>query len=208
MLRGNILSGAPFRVAMLCLFVFTLILLTIGSLVYSRAHTSMVRELEEQIREETILLQEIFDRGGQSALVGVLSQLEQPVIAEQRIAGLFDSQGKRLAGNAPIAPDFVGWRTTTLTATTPGASGQYHLFTAKLETSTLVVGRSTQFINAVLKQLLYDFAWAGALGALASLYSMRCPGVICKSGCRLMQAMTRLTGYHGRSMPTWSSCPH
>jgi signal transduction histidine kinase len=53
--------------------------------------------------------------------------------------------------------------------TAPGASDQYHLFTARLETSTLVVGRSTQFITATLKQLLYDFAFAGVLGALASL---------------------------------------
>jgi len=169
MLRGNVLSGAPFRVAILCLFIFILILLVMGSLLYARTQSSMFRELEAQIRGETILLQQVFDEGGKAALIDVITQLEEPVIAEQRIAGLFDSEGKRLAGNAPMAPDFVGWRTRTLTVTAPGASDQYHLFTARLETSTLVVGRSTQFITATLKQLLYDFAFAGVLGALASL---------------------------------------
>jgi len=169
MLRANVLAGAPFRVAMLCLVVFIAILLTIAVGVYQLMSSSMYAELEDQISEETILLHEIYDGGGQGALIAVLSQLEQPVIAEQRIAGLFDSRGNRLAGNISAAPGFVGWQTSTVNMIAPVGRDRFHLFTAHLEKSTLVVGRSTHFIETVLQRLIKYFTIAGVLGALTSL---------------------------------------
>ncbi len=169
MFRGNVLSGAPFRVTLLCLLVFSAILLTIAVSIYQLMSSSMYAELEDQIREETILLHEIYDSDGQGALIAVLSQLEQPVIAEQRIAGLFDSRGNRLAGNIPTAPGFVGWQTTTMNLIAPVGRDRFHLITTQLEKSTLVVGRSTRSIETVLQRLIKYFTIAGLLGALTSL---------------------------------------
>jgi signal transduction histidine kinase len=166
---SNILSGAPFRAAILCMGIFIGILAITGYLLYRLIDTSMYGELEEQIREESILLHEVYERGGQSALVSVIAQLGKPVIAGERIAGLFDERGNKLAGNMQIAPAFVGWQTQTLELVAPRGSGSFHFFAVKLATSTLVVGRSTRFIDAVLKQLLYNFALAGLVVMLATL---------------------------------------
>jgi len=169
MLHGNILSGAPFRAAIFLVGIFIAILVMMGVVLYNLTESSLYHELEQQIREETILFNQVYNRGGQKALVGVLNQLERPVIAGERIAGLFDSQGNRLAGNVPTAPDFVGWKTLTLGVQAAADGGNFHLFTAKLETTTLVVGRSTGFIEAVMRQFLIDCALAGLVVVLSSL---------------------------------------
>lgn len=177
MLRGNILSGTPFRTAILCLAIFIVIQLMMGVVLYKLTETSLYHGLEAQISEEIILFNEIYENGGQHALIDALSQLEQPAIVGERIAGLFDRQGNKLAGNMPIAPSFVGWQTLKLDIQKSGqkshqkspGSDHFHLFSAKLTTSTLSVGRSTRLIDTVLKQFLVDFALAGLVVVLSSL---------------------------------------
>ncbi len=169
MLRGNILSGPPFRTAILCLGIFIVILMMMSVVLYHLTESALYRELEDQIGEETILFSGLYKSGGRNALVSALRQLERPEIAAERIAGLFDDQGNRLAGNIPTAPDLVGWQSLKMVLQGPGESANFHLFAARIETSTLVVGRSTRFIDAVLKQLLYDCAIAGLAVVLASL---------------------------------------
>jgi len=169
MLRGNILSGAPFRTAVLCLGIFIVILTMMSVVLYRLTESSLYRELEDQIGEETILFSQLYESGGRNALVSALSQLERPEIAAQRVVGLFDDLGNRLAGNIPTAPGFVGWQSSKLVLQGSRGSENFHIFSAKLETFTLVVGRSTRFIDAVLKQLLYDCAIAGLAVVLASL---------------------------------------
>lgn len=169
MLRGNILSGAPFRTAMLCLGIFIVILAMMSVVLYRMTELALYRELEDQIGEETILFSELYKSGGQNTLVSALRQLERPAIAAERIAGLFDDHGNRLAGNMQSAPDLVGWQSSKLVLWGSGESGNFHLFATRLDRFTLVVGRSTRFIDAVLKQLLYDCAIAGFAVVLASL---------------------------------------
>lgn len=115
------------------------------------------------------IFSKLYESGGQYALVSALNQMERPVISAERIAGLFDEEGNKLAGNMPIAPDLVDWRSLKVELQTPGGSGNFHLFATRLETSTLVVGRSTRSIDAVLRQLLYDRAIAGLAVVIASL---------------------------------------
>ena len=169
MLRGNILSGAPFRAAILFVGIFIVILTMTSAVLYRLTEFSLYRELEDQIDEETVLFSELYKRGGQGALVSALRQFERPVIAQERIAGLFDAQGNKLAGNIPSAPDLVGWQSLTIALQRPGGGGNFHAVAVRLEASTLVVGRNTGFIDAVLKRLVYDFAIAGLVVVLASL---------------------------------------
>jgi signal transduction histidine kinase len=127
----------------------------------------MYDDLAYQITEELLLFQQIEQEGGKQALVAAIAQLDSPAAGSYRLLGLFDANGINLAGTTQIAPDFVGWKTVTLNALLPDKSGEYYSHVLPLKSSTLIIGRSTQFIKSVLHKL-QRYMFIAGLAVLAS----------------------------------------
>ncbi len=149
----NVLSGAAFKTALWSLLAFLLTLFLTGFAVYRMVETAMYNELAEQVVEEIVLFEQIEQEGGTEALISAIASLEPPAADYYRLLGLFDPEGKNLAGNQQIAPDFVGWKSVTLNALLPARSGEYYSHVMPLKNSRLVIGRSTKFITSILQRL-------------------------------------------------------
>lgn len=128
MRRGNVLAGSAFLSAIASLAVFIAVLLLLGGAIYTIMSNSMIRDVDASIADEVELFLEIYARGGQDELVQTISQFETPAAAGIRAAGLFDRQGKHLAGNIAEAPDFELWTTRTFDNLLPKPVGTYRLY--------------------------------------------------------------------------------
>ena len=77
MVRNSIISGAAFRSAAVSLIFFLIALILVGFAIYHIIKTAMMQELEWQIKEEVILFREIYQQGGQAALIESVKTLEK-----------------------------------------------------------------------------------------------------------------------------------
>lgn len=171
--RGNILSGAAFTTALASALVFMAVLTVTGIAAYSYIQNAMIAQIEEQVRAEELLLADIFRDEGERGLVEAIAQLDAPIATPEHAIGVFDTAGRRLAGNISLAPSFVGWSRESLTVTvqrlgTP-RTASYHIHASRLGRSTLVVGRSLAVVNQTLRALFRVFALAGFVVVLAML---------------------------------------
>ena len=166
MALASVLSGAPFRTALLALAVFVPALALIGATLHHSLGEAMLGELETEVLAELVLLRDIAERGGNAALVDAVRRMEQSGASAPRLTGLFDSTGTRLAGDLDIAPSFLGWRTLGFehrVASADGDTGVYRTRVERWRRSTLVVGRSTRLIERAQDALVRDLLVAGAL---------------------------------------------
>ena len=163
------LAGAPFRTAVAASLVFVAVLGATGAVVHDRLRATMYGELEEQMIEEIVLLRDIYERGGQAALVRAVADTARPVVVESGSTALFGEAGARLAGGLSVAPDFVGWRSRGVVRPATGLAVDYRLRAERWTDTTLVVGRDTRVIDAALDALVDYLLLAGALVLAATL---------------------------------------
>ncbi|MEO8224166.1 MAG: HAMP domain-containing sensor histidine kinase [Gammaproteobacteria bacterium] len=169
MLPANVFSGGAFRSALLFVLAFLVVQVVTGVALYYTASSALYDQLEGQISEEALLFQQIYARGGRAALADAVGKLESPALAGDRAVGLFDQQGLRIAGNLDLAPDYLGWRTTTFDRLLPHPHGEYRLYATSLDAGTVVVGRNTRFIQAAVDRLLFSLVLAGLAVTVTSL---------------------------------------
>jgi len=173
MRRGNILSGGAFTAALLSLGAFMAVLLALGAILYIVLSGAMERDVDNQLLEEEQLFLQIYDRYGQQALVDAIGQMETPAVAGRRVAGLFDADGRRLAGNLDTLPLSEGWMTLEFNQLLPRPNGLYRLHassTTPLDgAATLVVGYNIRVLQRTEWQLLYSLLLAGAAVTIASI---------------------------------------
>jgi hypothetical protein len=150
---SNVLAGAAFKTALWSLLAFLLTLFATGYAVYQLVESAMYKELAGQMTEELLLFQKIENESGKQGIIDTITELDSPAASPHRVLGLFDANGNNLAGNKQIAPDFVGWKSVTVNALLPDKSGEYYSHVMPLDTTVLVIGRSTDFITAVLQRL-------------------------------------------------------
>lgn len=184
--RARVTSGAAFKTAVrgTLILVVIFILASISMFVYLRHE--MIGMLEQQIAEDQIVLAQVYKEGGQEALVEVIDNLRHPLQVRQQIAGLFDANGQKMAGNIDLAPDLVGWTSTTLavaSAFVPDGLvvGNYHVNRSSIDQFTLVVGRDLSLVEVQERRMLTALVLMGVtisaaflmLGYRASLLSLR-----------------------------------
>ena len=169
MLPNNIISGAAFRSAAVSLIFYLLALLLVGFAIYHITKTAMMQELEWQITEEVVLFQEIYQQGGQTALIESIKNLEKQQTPIPRLIGLFNDKSAKLAGNTGLAPDFLGWKTSKYEIEIGKPAIKYHAFTQTIDSSTIVVGRHMKLIDSVLKALFWVLISAGIIVCICSL---------------------------------------
>ena len=167
--QNNIISGAAFRSAAVSLIFYLIILILVGFTIYQITKAAMMQELESQITSEVVLFQEIYQQGGQSALVESIKSLEKQKSPMPRLIGLFDDKSAKLAGNTGLAPDFLGWKTRKFELEIGKPAVKYHAFTQTIDSSTIVVGRHMKLIDSVLKALFWVLISAGVLVCICSL---------------------------------------
>lgn len=124
-----------------------------GVLAYFTVSRAMYAELERQLIEEILLFDEVYQSGGQAALVAAVRKLESPEIIGRRYVALVDSNGVKLAGNLNVAPAYLNLTrqievVPTREGDTVAASGK------KFATVQLVVGRDTKLIDVTLRTLV------------------------------------------------------
>lgn len=169
MLNVKILSGTAFKTALISIVVFLVILSAVGFGLYNVVKNAMYQELESQISEEIILFQDIANRGGQDALVAAIADLKAPLSNANAVVGLFGKDGIKLVGNADFAPDFVGWQSKNLDNLRSNPVGNFRLNAVPIDVGTIVVGRSTGFIDKILQTMISTLIMAFIIVATARI---------------------------------------
>lgn len=168
--QGSVTSGAAFKTALRGTLAFLVVLAVSGAVAYFYLHREMLRSLQEQIVEDQILLTQIYRDSGPDGLVEAINALRRPLGTHPASIALFSHDGRRIAGNVDLAPDFVGWSQATLNlAATRGRASDYYLHVASLDRFTLLVGRSLDQIEFQETRILAAFLIMGAVVAAAFL---------------------------------------
>ena len=165
----KVLSGAAFKAALFALTVFCLILILAGSALYQIVDTYQYNELESQMTEEVVLFRQIYEREGRAGLIKTMRLLDKSTPSVQHKLGLFGENNERLAGSLNVAPDFLGFTKITIEQRPGGKSGSFYLHAAKIDKTTIIVGRSLHAVTAVIKALLYGLFATGLAVATVTL---------------------------------------
>lgn len=183
--RANITSGAAFKTALRGTAVLVTVLVLSGVIAFFYLRREMIADLEDQIVEDQIVLAQIYQHGGVTELIDAINTLRHPLPTKLRALGLFDAEGKVLAGNIDLAPDVVGWSQVQLSiiqeSPVAAVTGTYHVNRTTLDRFTLVVGRNLEAAEAKEDRLLFALSMMGLvvgaafliLGYGASLSSLR-----------------------------------
>jgi signal transduction histidine kinase len=151
---ADVLAGSAFKAAVRAVIIMAVAFAAAGALAYYRVSHAMYTELERQLVEEILLFDEVYQAGGQAALVAAVHKLESPEIIGKRYVALVDANGVRLAGNLDVAPAYLNLTrkievVPTREGDTVATSGK------KYATVQLVVGRTTKLIDITLRTLIY-----------------------------------------------------
>ena len=184
--RASVTSGAAFKTAVRGTMILVAIFVLASIAAYFYVQREMLGVLENQIAEDQIVLAQIYQEGGVTGLVEVIDSLRHPLGMKFRVVGLFDANGQKLAGDLDLAPDLVGWSSTSLSVDAAGvpdggAAVNYHVNRSTMDSFTLVVGRDQSLVEVQLRRMLTALVLMGVaisaaflwLGYRASLYSLR-----------------------------------
>ena len=184
--RASVTSGAAFKTAVRGTMILAAIFVLACIAAYFYVQREMLGVLENQIAEDQIVLAQIYQEGGVTGLVEVIDSLRHPLGMKFLVIGLFDANGQKLAGNLDLAPDLVGWSSTSLTVAAAGvpdggAAVNYHVNRSTMDSFTLVVGRDQSLVEVQLRRMLTALVLMGVaisaafllLGYRASLHSLR-----------------------------------
>jgi signal transduction histidine kinase len=152
--RADILAGSAFKAAVRAVIIMAVAFAAAGALAYYTVSHAMYSELERQLVEEILLFDEVYQTGGQAALVAAVRKLESPEILGKRYVALVDKNGVKLVGNLNVAPAFLNLTrkievVPTREGDTVATSGK------KFDTVQLIVGRDTKLIDITLRTLVY-----------------------------------------------------
>ena len=128
----RLVGSAAYRIAFASTLAFSLAVLGVGALVYVSVQTAFARQLDQTIQEaRAALLDEGFE--GLSGLTEAINQ-RQSAPGNALAYAVFDSAGRRVAGNLDTAMPAPGWTTIVFRDPDEGADP------ARAETTTLPRG--------------------------------------------------------------------
>jgi signal transduction histidine kinase len=168
--RADILAGSAFKAAVRAVIIMAVAFAAAGMLAYYTVSHAMYSELERQLVEEILLFDEVYQTGGQAALVAAVRKLESPEILGKRYVALVDKNGVKLVGNLNVAPAFLNLTrkievVPTREGDTVATSGK------KFDTVQLIVGRDTKLIDITLRTLVYVLLAAFLLILIGVLFA-------------------------------------
>ncbi len=153
---------------MLAGLLFTTVLLAVGFSTYHLVRSSLLDQLEVQLVEELTLFRGTHDKGGLALLIDAMRQFEEPAIAGQRLAGVFDENGAKLAGNIEVGPNaLLSERQLAFIADAQGDMVIAH--SAAIERKMIVVGRNPEVLENTLCALVRGLVIAGLAALVGSL---------------------------------------
>lgn len=170
MRRADILAGSAFRAAVRAVIIIAVAFAAAGVLAYYTVSHAMYSELERQLVAEVLLFDEVYQTGGQAALVAAVRKLESPEILGKRYVALVDENGVKLVGNLNVAPALLNLTrkievVPTREGDTVATSGK------KFDTVQLIVGRDTKLIDVTLRTLVYVLVAAFLLILIGVLFA-------------------------------------
>ena len=119
--RGNILSGAAFTAVLQSAVVFLVMLITVGFLTSSYVERNMTDELREDIQTRWSLFAADYRDEGIEPLTELIDSATSFSAQGRRAIGLFNADGKSVAGNILARPEANGWQHGALDLV-PGAN--------------------------------------------------------------------------------------
>lgn len=167
---GDVTAGAPFKLALRILSVFLVAYVLASWALYQAVSMSLQTELVSQAESESLLLEEIYRRDGQSGLIKALRALDHPYRVPEHAVGVFNTDRLSLAGPISVVPDFVGVARRQMQTLTGGAiDGTFFLSVRQLDQMTLVVGRDTGPLDLAQTRLKSGLSGLGAALTLVIL---------------------------------------
>lgn len=161
---ANVLSGSAFRASLYAVAAVITALIVTGVAAYLYVQATLQAELTRQISAEEVMLRQIYDEGGLSALIDTINEVNNPATLSPRAIGLFDPGGTRLAGNLQVLPSPSTFPRLALTTTDPSAQqADYYLSASLIDNVTLVLGRDLSLITAAERTLILAFSVAGVV---------------------------------------------
>ncbi|PKO54216.1 MAG: hypothetical protein CVU28_08750, partial [Betaproteobacteria bacterium HGW-Betaproteobacteria-21] len=180
--QGSILSGGAFRAAFRATLFFAAFLCLAGFIAFFYVDREMTLALEDQIIADRQELLAIHENAGTLGLIAAMDATDGPIGSRLRVFGLFDAEGRRLAGNMVERPVALGWQTTELQLV-PSSNGaaRVYLSASPVDGMTLVVGRDIGLIALQERRMLGAMLAFGLvvgavfllIGYLVSLQSLR-----------------------------------
>ena len=170
MRHADVVAGSAFRMAVFAGLLFSLALLSVGISTYHLVRSALLEELEVQLVKELSLLRHTHEEGGPGALADAVGQLENPAIAGDRFAALYDGSGKKLAGNinADAAPNKLIARRTMIVVQN-AADERLFARSVIIENTKVVIGRNTHLLDETLAALMRALMAAGIAALAGSL---------------------------------------
>lgn len=172
--RDSIYAGAAFRAVLLAGMVFVAVLIGAGFAAYAYVQDTLIVEERRQITTELQLLGDVHRESGTAGLIVALDALGPSLSLTRRAAGLFRTDGTRLAGNITQDPGIRGFARAPvhlrLTGLEPApAAHPFFLGLSQVEGLRIVVGRSLETVHSVERRVMGGIVLFGAVVMLAAL---------------------------------------
>jgi len=185
--RADIRSGLAFKTSVRAVAIFILLLLVAGAILVTAVTNTLEGELRTQNEDQIVLLEQIYQTDGQNGLIRAVENLTRHPRPDEQTAGLFDSNGLRLAGSLESTPPVVEWQRTKITYAEGVRSAQtFYLRRVLVDELTLVVGRSSTIVDAARWWLIF---WLVLLGTALTLCTLTLGYLSSRKSLRKLQAM-------------------
>lgn len=171
MKRSNIVSGAAFTTALYAAVVILLSVAALAFLTFERIRGDLQREMDSLLIDEMRFIQEILDdNDNDSDVVQAIDDATLWLPFDTSLIGLFDSQGKRLAGNIDEYPSFRGWGEIEDDGINLGGEKRIHRVNVQTYRGfVIVVGRDLAFVTSTLRSLAWSLVAIGFGATLCTL---------------------------------------
>lgn len=163
--RGRLLQSSAFRLAVLQAVVFVLIALLLFVITWWAVRSYVEVQVRHSIGDEFGEIATTPTGERADAIAAIVTKAPRGPL----FYGLFDSAGRRLAGDLPYAPAHVGWR---MLAQDQHAGDSPHMlaYAGRLDDGKLlVVGRDRRSADRLDALLQEAFLWAGIASVILAL---------------------------------------
>lgn len=168
--RVSVFSGSAFRTAVFAAVAVlaTLTVAAVGAFYFVRQ--ALEHEIAGQILAEQVMLREIYEKGGEAALIRTISEINNPVALSQRAIGAFGPGGLKLAGNIRTAPSITNFQRANLIIDGEGGRTRpYYVHTALFDRIVLVIGHDLSLVTATERRLALALIGSGLLAGAVIL---------------------------------------
>ncbi|MFZ1726089.1 MAG: HAMP domain-containing sensor histidine kinase [Albidovulum sp.] len=168
--RGSVFAGSAFRTAIHASVAVLVTLATISVAAFFLVQSTLESEIQRQVLSEQVMLRDIYHKGGKSALLRTISEINNPVALSRRALGVFGTDGIKLAGNIQEIPNFGGFKRANLTIDgTNSEPSAFYVNTTLIDEITLVIGHDLSLVTATERQLILTLVLAGLVAGAAIL---------------------------------------